>query len=73
MECEKLPKCPFFNNQLAEMPAVIGLLKQTYCLGDKTECARYLVSNAGAQVPSDLFPNDLSRARRLLQSRKQAR
>jgi len=70
MECEKLPKCPFFNNQLADMPAVIGLLKQTYCLGDKTDCARYLVAGAGIQVPPDLFPNDLARAQRLMQAGK---
>lgn len=66
MECEKLSKCPFFNNQLGEMPAVCGLLKQMYCLGDKTECARYEVSLAGCAVPVDLFPDDTARAKRLL-------
>jgi len=66
MECEKLTKCPFFNDHLLNMPAVSGLLKQTYCLGDKTECARYMVSSAGLKVPMDLFPNDFQRARKLL-------
>ena len=66
MQCEKLLKCAFFNNQLADMPAVSGLLKQTYCLGDKSECARYLVSSAGLAVPPDLYPNDTIRARKLL-------
>jgi hypothetical protein len=66
MECEKLDKCPFFNDRLGNMPAVSGLLKQTYCLGDKTQCARYAVSAAGIPVPLDLFPNDSTRARRLL-------
>jgi len=66
-ECEKLAKCPFFNNQLADMPAVSGLLKQSYCLGDKSECARYEVSAAGLAVPADLFPNDTARARKLLE------
>jgi hypothetical protein len=65
-ECEKLSKCPFFNDRLQTMPAVSGLLKQTYCLGDKTECARYEVSSAGLPVPMDLFPNDVTRARKLL-------
>ncbi len=68
MECEKLHKCPFFNDQLGAMPAVTGLLKQTYCLGDKTECARYIVSSRGLQVPADLFPNDTNRARQLLRN-----
>ena len=57
-ECEKLTKCPFFNNQLQDMPAVSGLLKQMYCLGDKSQCARYKVSAAGCPVPPDLFPDD---------------
>ena len=66
MECEKLSKCAFFNDQLTNMPAVAGLLKQTYCLGDKSECARYQVSMAGVPVPSDLFPNDVGRLAQLL-------
>ena len=66
MECEKLSKCPFFNDQLTSMPAVAGLLKQTYCLGDKTNCARYQVSMAGVPVPADLFPNDIGRIAQIL-------
>jgi hypothetical protein len=66
MQCEKLSKCPFFNDQLNDMPAVSGLLKQTYCLGDKVACARYQVSCAGLAVPPDLFPNDMMRAKKLL-------
>ena len=65
-DCEKLPKCAFFNDQLAEMPAVSGLLKQMYCLGDKSQCARYAVASAGLMVPADLFPDDTTRARKLL-------
>ena len=65
-DCEKLSKCLFFNDQLANMPAVTGLLKHSYCLGDKTECARYQVARAGLAVPADLFPNDTLRARKLL-------
>jgi hypothetical protein len=67
MQCEKLSKCPFFTDQLPEMPAVASLLKQTYCLGDKTACARYQLSSAGVQVPLDLFPNEIARVRELLQ------
>ena len=64
--CEKLSACPFFNNQLSNMPSVSGLLKETYCLGDKDECARYQLSSVGIPVPTDLFPNDLHRARKVL-------
>ncbi|HEX8924584.1 MAG TPA: hypothetical protein VF786_02270 [Terriglobales bacterium] len=66
--CEKLEKCPFFAGTMANMPAVSNLLKQTYCLGDKTTCARYLVSTAGKPVPTDLFPNDTERAKEVLHS-----
>jgi hypothetical protein len=68
-ECEKLDKCPFFGDRLPNMPAVAGLLKQTYCLGDKTQCARYQVSCAGLPVPNDLFPNDSIRMNKLLKQR----
>lgn len=29
-------------------------MKKQYCLGDKTQCARYGVSKAGLAVPEDL-------------------
>lgn len=64
--CEKLNACPFFNDQLSDMPAVSGLLKDSYCLSDKTNCARYIVSSAKLAVPPDLFPNDVTRAREII-------
>jgi hypothetical protein len=51
---------------MANMPAVSDLMKQTYCRGDKTKCARYIVSSAGKPVPSDLFPSDLGRANKIV-------
>ncbi len=65
-DCEKLTKCLFFAGQMANMPAVSDLMKQTYCQGDKTNCARYIVSKAGKPVPSDLFPSDSARAKRIV-------
>lgn len=65
-DCEKLVKCPFFGDKMANMPAAAGLLKETYCRGDKTQCARYQVSSAGLAVPPDLFPNDCDRAQQIL-------
>jgi methyl-accepting chemotaxis protein len=64
--CEKLEKCPFFADRLANMPTIAEVLKKQYCLGDKTTCARYIVSLAGKPVPSDLFPNQTSRIPELL-------
>ena len=64
--CEKLEKCPFFTDQMANMPSVAALLKKTFCLGDKTQCARYSVLSAGFTVPADLLPNDQDRASQIL-------
>ena len=67
--CEKLKNCLFFTDQMANMPAVAGLMKTTYCLGDKSECARYRVSSAGLTVPTDLLPNDQPRAARMVRGK----
>lgn len=64
--CEKLMKCPFFNDKMANMPSVADVLKQKFCLGDRSSCARYQVSNAGKAIPADLFPNHQHRVRALL-------
>ena len=65
-DCEKLKMCPFFTDKMKAMPSVSNLLKQTYCLGDKMQCARYQVSIAGIAAPLDLFPNDRERAQEIL-------
>jgi hypothetical protein len=61
-QCEKLEKCPFFNDQLSGMQSVANLMKDQFCFGDKSRCARYLVSTAGLPVPADLFPAEYERA-----------
>jgi hypothetical protein len=66
--CERLLTCPFFTGAL-KMPSVETLMKATYCLGDKTQCARYQLVIAGIPVPTDLLPNDEERAKHLLASR----
>jgi len=68
-ECEKLERCPFFSGHMSNMPGVADLMRSTYCLGDKTHCARYMVASGGLQVPSDLLPNDVARAREILDAR----
>ena len=34
-DCEKLKKCPFFSDQMANMPSVADLMKRTYCRATK--------------------------------------
>lgn len=65
-DCEKISKCPFFNDRMANIPANAAQMKQTYCRGDKTNCARYLVASQGKPVPMDLFPDQVDRARQIL-------
>ena len=67
-DCEKLNACPFFREELAYMPKTAALLRQTYCHGDKTGCARYVVASKGIPVPSDLFPNQGDRLVQILSS-----
>ena len=67
-DCECLKTCPFFNDQMANMPAVADLMKRRYCHTDSSGCARYQVfSRLGREnVPADLFPNQEDYARRIL-------
>ncbi len=67
-ECEKLSKCAFFNDRMANMPATAEMFKKNYCLGDKTVCARYQVAITGKEVPVDLFPNQTERAKQIIGS-----
>lgn len=68
MDCDKLSKCIFFNDQMDHMPSVAELLKTQFCRGAFDECARFKVASAlgGSAVPRDLFPSDQARAQRLL-------
>lgn len=63
-ECECLPTCPFFNDNMKGFENIKEMLKKRLCKGDNTNCARYLVFKAlGKQnVPLDLFPNQVERA-----------
>ncbi|MGA2102727.1 MAG: hypothetical protein ABSG34_16585 [Candidatus Sulfotelmatobacter sp.] len=65
-QCERLSKCPFFHAELAHLPKAADQMKQSYCLGDKGSCARYLVAIKGIPVPADLFPNENDRALKII-------
>ncbi len=69
-DCECLTGCIFFNNKMSNMPSMAAMYKKTYCRGDASHCARYLVFKAlGKQaVPIDLFPNMTDRARALIEN-----
>jgi hypothetical protein len=60
-ECAKLKGCPFFNDRMQGMDGMASLYKKRFCTGDFSQCARWQVSQTGATVPSDLFPNQIER------------
>lgn len=71
-ECECLPKCPFFNDRMASKPATAQMLKNQYCLGDNTDCARHQVKVvAGSEnVPDDLYPSQTDKVQGVLDTLK---
>lgn len=69
MECENFAGCPFFNDKMDIESGMGKIYKQKYCLGDKTLCARYMVSSqlGKAAVPSNLYPNMIEKAKEILE------
>ena len=67
-ECELLEKCLFFNDKMKDMPLMADILKERYCKGDNSLCARYRVFKALGRdkVPADLFPLQIEKAQELI-------
>lgn len=68
--CELIAKCKFFNDELPNLPDYAELLKEVYCKVDFSDCARFRIFKAFgvAAVPPDIFPNEPSKAERLIAS-----
>lgn len=56
MDCESLAECPFFHTLDSE---AVDVLKEVYCHGNPTICARRMVSRSIGRenVPANLHPN----------------
>ena len=67
-DCESLSACPFFNDKMANMPAMANSYKKRFCHNDYATCGRYMVSKAlgKAKVPADMYPNQDERARKII-------
>lgn len=67
-DCELLRTCLFFNDKMANRPATAELLKDKYCRGDNSSCARYIVYKSAGRgsVPQDMFPPNIERARQIV-------
>src|SRR3546814_5956178 len=59
-DLDLLKGCIFFNDKMATMPSTAELMKNKYCRGDNSACARFKVfEKLGREsVPTSLFPND---------------
>ena len=62
--CEMLDRCPFFNDNMPNMPEHAELFKQLYCRGGNDICARYMIFKRLGKdaVPRNLFTNEVSKA-----------
>lgn len=67
-DCPMISRCPFFHDRMAGMVAMASVMKMVYCRGSNLNCARWAVCSAlgPSGVPADLFPNEIERARNIL-------
>lgn len=70
--CEKLSKCPFYQGKMTMDSGIGSMYKQKYCEGDKTLCARYIVSTTvGPEfVTNNLYPNMDKQAQKIIEENK---
>lgn len=63
--CVYLDTCPFFKDGPGYSPELHESMKQRYCLGDSSDCARLLVMECVPRpdIPEDLLPTDIDRLR----------
>ena len=70
--CEKLEKCPFYNDKMDINKGVGAMYKKKYCENDKMQCARYIVATklGSEYVTNNLYPNMNDNAEKLLDEHK---
>jgi hypothetical protein len=57
--CDLISTCIFFNDKMADMPAISAHYKVKYCQNSYRTCARFRIflEFGREKVPSNLFPN----------------
>ena len=70
--CEKLSKCPFYQGKMDVNSGLGSMYKKKYCEGDKTTCARYIISTQlGSEfVTNNIYPNMNDLAEKMLAEHK---
>lgn len=58
-DCKFLKGCIFFNDQMPVESEMGATYKKQYCLGDSSNCARYMVATSVGRekVPGNLYPD----------------
>ena len=66
--CEFLSSCILYNDLKERGSVILKHIKEDYCDGGYSECARFIVSkNHGPnRVSRDLFPEDMQEACKML-------
>lgn len=59
-DCPLLAPCPFFKT--LALPASGETLKVLYCKGAYEACQRYLLKQAGREVPPEMWPDGTTAA-----------
>ncbi|MFC1513317.1 hypothetical protein ACFL5J_02605 [Thermodesulfobacteriota bacterium] len=72
-DCPLLSTCPFFNDMMANMPAMSEGMKKEFCHQRFIQCARYMTCTALGRdkVPADMFPNEPERAKEIIDASRQ--
>lgn len=67
-QCKNLIGCSFFNDRMPIDKGIGALYKKSYCLGEYSKCARYLVSEAvgKTKVPATLYPNMIEKVEEVI-------
>lgn len=70
-DCECMHICQFFRGKIQKENGLGALFWKTYCHGNKTHCARYIMIQAlgGEKVPVSLFPNMEAYAHKLIKEK----
>jgi hypothetical protein len=70
-DCPLLASCAFYNDKMADKPALIDMFKRRFCIDNNTSCARWKVATTIGReaVPVDLYPNQENRAMEIINNR----
>lgn len=69
--CRLIETCIFFNAEVGYSPDLQAVMRQQYCLGDSSQCARLLALEfmPREELPPDMIPTDHEQLERLRRER----